>query len=186
MRHPRITIAAVAVAITAAVGGVAVASAAGSSTPSYSSAGSVPMSVAGTGPAAAGAATVQIATAAVRGTPETILEDAKGLPLYTYRPDTPTTSHVSGQLAALWPPLVAKNPTAAGVAGALRSLTTTNGQQVSYNGHFLYTFVEDGPGHVTGQGVQNFFVATPDLAAVGTPEVTAPPATTGNGYGSGY
>ena len=37
---------------------------------------------------------------------------------------------------------------------------TSNGHQVTYNGHFLYTFVEDSPGHVTGQGVQNFFVAT--------------------------
>jgi hypothetical protein len=41
---------------------------------------------------------------------------------------------------------VATTPTAAGATGMLRTLRTSNGQQVSYNGHFLYTFVEDGPG----------------------------------------
>jgi predicted lipoprotein with Yx(FWY)xxD motif len=139
-----------------------------------------------------GSATVQIATATVGGTPETILEDAKGLPLYTYQPDTPTASHVTGHLAVLWPPLVAQSPTAAGVAGTLRTRATANGRQVSYNGHFLYTFVEDRPGRVTGQGVQNFFVATPGLPAEGSaataspvpaPAASNPPAAAGNGYG---
>ena len=191
MRHPRITAAAVAVAAAAAVGGVTIASTSGSSTPSYSTGAKAPVSIAPVGSGSASGATVQIATVSVQGTPESILEDAKGLPLYTYRPDTPTTSHVSGQLASLWPPLVAATPTAAGVTGTLRSLMTSNGQQVSYNGHFLYTFVEDGPGHVTGQGVQNFYVATPDLpvagaaAGAGTGAAASTPPKTGGGYG-GY
>jgi predicted lipoprotein with Yx(FWY)xxD motif len=116
---------------------------------------------------------------------ESILVDAQGLPLYIYKPDTPTTSHVSGQLAALWPPLLASAPTAAtGITGTLTAVGTTNGQQVSYNGHFLYTFIEDSPGRVTGQGVQNFFVATPTLATDSTAPIsgsTTPP--TANGYG---
>jgi predicted lipoprotein with Yx(FWY)xxD motif len=182
MRHPRITAAAIAVAAAAAVGGVAAA--ASSSTSGYSTGSATPASVAVAGPSPSGAATVQIATVAVHGTPETILEDAKGLPLYTYQPDTPTASRVSGQLASLWPPLVAKAPTAAGATGTLRSLTTSNGQQVSYNGHFLYTFVEDSPGHVTGQGVQSFFVATPDIPVEGAAAATSsPPPMTSNGYG---
>lgn len=183
MRHPRITAAAVAVAVAAAVGGVTVASAAGPSTPHYPNAASTPLALSTPGRPLSGAATVQIATVAVRGVPETILEDEHGLPLYTYQPDTPTTSHVSGQLAALWPPLVAKTPTAAGVSGTLRSVDTSNGQQVSYNGHFLYTFVEDSPGHVTGQGVQNFLVATPDLPALGATAAPVPTAQGRNGYG---
>jgi predicted lipoprotein with Yx(FWY)xxD motif len=186
MRHPRITVAAVAVAVAATVGGLTIASSAGTSTSRYPSGANMPVSLSAPGQATASPATVQIATAQVRGTAETILEDAKGLPLYIYRPDTPTTSHVNGQLAALWPPLVAATPTAAGATGTLRSLATGNGRQVSYNGHFLYTFVEDGPGHVTGQGVQNFFVATPDLSAEGPAAATSPPAATTNGYESGY
>ena len=185
MRHPRMMLA-VAVAVAATVGGFAIASAAGPSTSRYPNRANMPLSLSGSGHATASKATVQIATVTVQGAPETILEDAKGLPLYTYQPDTPTTSRVSGQLAALWPPLVAKTPTAAGATGALRSLTTGNGQQVSYNGHFLYTFVEDSPGHVTGQGVQNFFVATPAMAAQGSTARPSPPAATSNGYGSGY
>jgi hypothetical protein len=55
---------------------------------------------------------------------------------------------------------------------------------VAYNGHFLYTFVADSPGHVTGQGVQNFFVATPGTVA-GTSNTAAPagsPSSAGFGY----
>ncbi|HEY3090227.1 MAG TPA: hypothetical protein VGJ59_19420 [Jatrophihabitantaceae bacterium] len=124
--------------------------------------------------------TVQTASATVQGTSETILVDSHGLPLYIYKPDTAVTSHVTGQLAALWPPLVAAAPTGRGVTGRLASVATTNGKQVAYNGHFLYTFVEDRPGKVTGQGVQNFYVATPNLGAA------APSSTRGSAPNSGY
>ena len=120
----------------------------------------------------------------MQGRTETILVDAKGLPLYIYKPDTPTTSQVSGQLAALWPPVMAATPTARGATGTVTSVPTTNGHQVTYNGHFLYTFIEDSPGHVTGQGVQNFFIATPDLGA-GT-STTAPTGSSSPGNSYGY
>jgi predicted lipoprotein with Yx(FWY)xxD motif len=183
MRHPRITAVAVAVAVAATVGGVTVASAAGSSTPRYAPGAAMPPSLGAPAPDRAGADTIQAAIATVHGAPETILEDAKGLPLYTYQPDTATISRVSGQLATLWPPLIAAAPTAAGAAGPLRSVVTGNGRQVSYDGHFLYTFVEDRPGQVTGQGVQNFVVATPDLSTQASTATTAPPATSSHGYG---
>ncbi|MDX6297431.1 MAG: hypothetical protein QOI51_1288 [Nocardioidaceae bacterium] len=176
MRHPRITIAAIAVALAAAIGGFTVAFASGSSSPSAGGS----MTTAG-GPASA--ATVQTATATVQGTTEMILVDGQGMPLYIYKPDTTTTSHVTGQLAALWPPLVAATPTASSVTGLLSSVKTTNGEQVAYNGHFLYTFVEDSPGHVTGQGVQNFFVATPSLGAGAS---NAAPSKSSNSYSYGY
>jgi predicted lipoprotein with Yx(FWY)xxD motif len=180
MRHPRITIAALAVAAAATVGGLAIASATSGSGAQPGAATSASTSVAG----ATSQATVQTAAATVQGTMETILVDAHGLPLYIYKPDTATTSHVSGQLATLWPPLVAAAPSASGAAGRLTTVATSNGQQVSYNGHFLYTFVEDSPGHVTGQGVQNFFVATPNLA--GGAVSTASAASSGNGNSYGY
>jgi predicted lipoprotein with Yx(FWY)xxD motif len=97
-------------------------------------------------------ATVRTASATVLGTTETILVNANGLPLYTYKADTPTTSHVTGQLAALWPPLIAATPTAQGANGTLTSVAT-DGRQVAYDHHFLYTFVEDSPGYVASQGV---------------------------------
>jgi len=167
MRHPRIMIAAIAVAVAATIGGFAIASAAGSSN-SHAARGPAPSASSGV---AGDPVTVQTASATVQGTSETILVDSHGLPLYTYKPDTAVTSHVTGQLAALWPPLVAAAPTDRGVTGRLASVATTNGKQVAYNGHFLYTFVEDQPGKVTGQGVQNFSVATPNLGA-GAPSST--------------
>ena len=183
MRHARITIAALAVAAAATIGGFAIASA-------TSSSGARPDAGTSTSGPVAGArddtsqATLHTAIATVQGTTETILVDAHGLPLYIYKPDTATTSHVSGQLAALWPPLVASAPSASGASGRLTSATTSNGQQVSYNGHFLYTFVQDSPGHVTGQGVQDFFVATPNLTSDAASSASA--ASSGNGYGYGY
>jgi predicted lipoprotein with Yx(FWY)xxD motif len=183
MRHSRIIIAAIAVAALATVGGVTIASAAGSSSKSPAAGTSASGSVAGD---PTSQATVQTASATVQGTTEMILVDAHGLPLYIYKPDTATTSHVSGQLAALWPPLLAAAPTGSGVTGPLTSVMTSNGKQVAYNGHFLYTFVEDSPGHVTGQGVQNFFVATPNLAAGASNGATATPSKSGSGYSYGY
>jgi len=61
-----------------------------------------------------------------------------------------------------------------------------HGDQVAYNGHLLYTFVDDHADQVTGQGVQGFFVATPGLtptAGTSAPTVTAPAAPTGSAYG---
>jgi predicted lipoprotein with Yx(FWY)xxD motif len=178
MRHPRITIAAIAVAVAAAIGGFAIASAAGSSN-SYAARGTAPSS---SSSVTGDAVTVQTATATVQGTSETILVDSHGLPLYIYKPDTAVTSHVTGQLADLWPPLVAAAPTDRGVTGQLASVATTNGKQVAYNGHFLYTFVEDRPGRVTGQGVQNFYVATPNLGAGASSSTRVSAPKSGYGY----
>jgi predicted lipoprotein with Yx(FWY)xxD motif len=178
MRRPRVMIAAIAVAAAATIGGIA---AAASGTSSNSRAASGPSSSAAPG-VLGDSATVQTMSAIVQGTTETILVDAQGLPLYIYKLDTAVTSHVTGQLAALWPPLVAAVPTDHGVSGRLASVATTNGKQVTYNGHFLYTFIEDRPGKVTGQGVQDFFVATPNLTAGTSPSTSTSTPTTGYGY----
>jgi predicted lipoprotein with Yx(FWY)xxD motif len=179
MRKPRTTIAVIVLAAAATVGGVTVAVTAGGSIPTYSATGTTSATSSAAAPAnGAKAATVHATTATVHGTRERILVDAKDLPLYIYKPDTETKSLVTGQLAVLWPPLVARAPTAHGATGTVTVVATSSGQQVTYNGHFLYTFVQDSPGHVTGQGVQNFFVATPGIS---TKSSTAPvPAS--NGY----
>jgi len=121
----------------------------------------------------------------VGATTEAILVNGKGLPLYFYKPDTPSRSLVSGALATLWPPLDGTSPTERGATGTLHVVNTANGSQVTYNGHFLYTFAEDSPGQATGQGVQNFFVATPGLTGRhrASTTVTAAPASAGNAYG---
>jgi predicted lipoprotein with Yx(FWY)xxD motif len=184
VRHPRIVIAAIAIAAAATIGGISAAVATGSSTPSPAAASRPATGSTNSGQQPTRLATVQTASATVQGRTETILVDAKGLPLYSYQPDTPTTSYVTGQLAALWPPVVTATPTVRGATGTVTSVPTTNGHQVAYNGHFLYTFIEDSPGHVTGQGVQNFFIATPDLGA--GPPATAPNGSSSPGNSYGY
>ena len=169
MKHPRIIMAAAGLAALAAAGGITAASA--SSTPAAS---------------AAGTATVRIASATVAGKTEAILVNGQGLPLYIYRPDTATTSLVTGGLARLWPPLTSPAVAGAGVTGKVSVLKDVNGQQVTYNGHPLYTFVDDYADQVTGQGVQNFFVATPGIASNTIPAgSTAPktPTVPSGGYG---
>jgi predicted lipoprotein with Yx(FWY)xxD motif len=180
MRNPRITISAIAVAAVG-VGAVALGAASGS-TSNAPGASSMPVtSSVTTLSVPSNFDVVRTARATVQGTSETILVNAKGLPLYIYMPDTPTTSQVTGQLAALWPPLVAPTSAIRGARGVLTSVATSNGNQVAYRGHFLYTFVEDKPGGVTGQGVQNFFVATPGL--VGGATANAAPAMPSDSYG---
>ena len=165
MKRTRIIIAGAAVAALATAGGITAAAA--SSAPAAS-------------------ATVRTAPATVAGHMETILVNRQGLPLYIYRPDTATTSLVTGSLARLWPPLTSPAVASAGVTGKVAVLKDVNGQQVTYNGHPLYTFADDHAGQVTGQGVQNFFVATPGIASITMAGSTAPASSAVPTGGYGY
>jgi predicted lipoprotein with Yx(FWY)xxD motif len=175
VRHPRIIIASISLAAAAGVGGGITAASATSSHASSRPAVSQPA-----------AATVRTAQATVAGKAETILVSRQGLPLYFSLADTPARSLVTGRLAALWPPLTSASPASTGLTGTLAVVSDAHGDQVAYNGHLLYTFVDDHAGQVTGQGVQGFFVATPGLtplAGSSAPAGTAPAAPSGNGYG---
>ena len=178
MRHPKILIASISLAAAAAIGGGITAAAATSS-----HASSPPAT------AQHAAATVRTVQASVGGKTETILVTSQGLPLYYYLNDTSAKSVVTGGLAALWPPLTAASPAATGLTGKVTAVIDIHGNQVAYNGHLLYTFADDQPGQVTGQGVQGFFVATPGLTAItGSQTATgtapsAPAAPSGNPYG---
>jgi predicted lipoprotein with Yx(FWY)xxD motif len=161
------------VAITIVTGAVALsaigfgASAAANATPAIAPKyGSAPAPSASMAKSATKRVTLHAAKAAVDGKTETILLNASNLPLYYYDRDTATESLVTGGLAELWPPLLSASPTETGARGKLSVLVDASGHQVAYNGHFLYTFAEDRPGKVTGQGVEGFFVATPNLTKV--------------------
>ena len=180
MRHPRIVIASISLAVAAAIGGGVAAAA---TSPSASS------------PAVASqhaTATVSATQSTVGGKTETILATGQGLPLYYYQNDTAAKSAVTGGLAAAWPPLTSPSPAATGLTGKLAAVMDAHGDQVAYNGHLLYTFAGDQAGQVTGQGVQGFFVATPGLAPIAGSSTSAgssalagtvPAASSGSGYG---
>src|SRR6266704_5382290 len=131
LKRLRIIMAGAGLVALAAVGGITAASASG--TPA-----------AGT----MSAASVRPASASVAGKTETILVSGRGLPLYFYRPDTATTSLVTGGLARLWPPLTLPAVAGAGVSGKVAVLNDVNGRQVTYNGHPLNTFADDRAGQV--------------------------------------
>ena len=180
MRHPRIIIASVSLAAAAALGGGITAAAA-----TTSHASSLPAA------SQHSAATVRTVQATVGGKTETILVNSQGLPLYYYLPDTATKSNVTGGLASLWPPVTAASPTAIGITGQLAVVKDVHGDQVAYHGHLLYTFADDHAGQVGGQGVEDFFLATPGLTPIAgsstagssTTAGTTPAASSGNGYG---
>src|SRR6202050_4474484 len=143
MRHPRIIIASLSLAAAAALGGGITAAAA---TTSHAS-------------SQAAAATVHTVQASVGGKTETILVNSQGLPLYYYLPDTATKSNVTGALASLWPPLTSGSPAAPGLTGKFPAVPDPHGDQAAYNGPRLHPFADDHAGQVTGQGVEDFFVA---------------------------
>ena len=176
MKRPRIIMAGIALAAVATAGGLT-AAAASSSTPTAAASAASANSM---------SATVRTVSANVAGKTETILVTSQGLPLYIYRPDTATKSLVTGGLAQLWPPLISPAVAGAGVTGKVAVLKDVNGQQVTYNGHPLYTFVDDHAGQVTGQGVQNFFVATPGIASITMAGSTAPASSAVPSGGYGY
>jgi predicted lipoprotein with Yx(FWY)xxD motif len=131
-------------------------------------------------------ATVHATRAAVNGRSQSILVDSKGLPLYYFQGDTAKKSNISGKLLRLWPALVSAHPVGTGTPGKLTALQAANGHQVTYNGRFLYTFIDDTPGHVNGQGVSGFFVATPHLKSINGSTATTTSVTATGSHGYGY
>jgi predicted lipoprotein with Yx(FWY)xxD motif len=145
----------------------------GSSTSSGSSSTSSTPTTAATTPTSSNAI-VKTSTVTINGKSETVLTDAQGKTLYYFTPDTASTTACTKSCADNWPPLLvtgSASPTSAtSLPGTLSMQTTANGNQVAYNGHFLYTFAGDsGPGQTKGQGLfGKWFVVTPDLASGNT------------------
>ncbi|HJZ28881.1 MAG TPA: hypothetical protein VJ370_21585 [Streptosporangiaceae bacterium] len=140
---PAITRAAAATAGALAVAalvllGVAVA---GASTPAPAATST------GTGTAAG------LKTTTIGGT--TILTNAKGFTLYSFAPDTPATSKCYGSCATYWPPVTGTAAASPGVPGRVGTINRTDGsEQLTYNGHPLYTYIGDtAPGQARGNNL---------------------------------
>jgi len=90
-----------------------------------------------------------------------ILVDGKGRTLYLFKKDKKNKSNCHGGCASAWPPMTVDKKAQAGKGVKKSELSTTdrgNGKkQVTYNGHPLYRFAEDGkPGQTEGQGLDQF------------------------------
>ena len=107
-----------------------------------------------------------------------ILVDAQGRTLYHNTKESASVIVCTGSCASTWPPLVAPGALAAGVPGALGTVSRPDGTTgVTYGGEPLYRFSGDSaPGDTNGQGVGGvWFVVT--AAAASSPATTGPPVT---------
>lgn len=158
-----------------------------------SSSNSAPPATGAPGTAApAGAATVSIAK--VDGVGD-VLVDSSGRALYTPKEEATGSILCTGDCLAFWRPLAASSsaPTAASGVPSLGVVDRPDGgKQVTVGGLPLYTFSEDAPGTVTGNGVTDSFAGTSftwgvvmaDGSAGGAPSGPTP-SMPGGGYGGG-
>ena len=169
-RRLRVLLALLAAAAAAAV----VAACSSSGTPSSSGGGS------STHAAAAGS----LKTAKIGGA--MVLTNAKGFTLYSFAPDTSTTSNCNGTCAQNWPPL--KGPaTASGVKGTFGTIKRSDGStQATFDGHPLYTFVGDtAPGQAKGNGLNAADGLWHEITTSGS-AASAPAGASSGGGGYGY
>jgi predicted lipoprotein with Yx(FWY)xxD motif len=116
-----------------------------------------------------------------------VLVDSSGLTLYFLKGETAANIQCTGSCATNWPPLTVasgvKPTVGSGVSGKAGTVQRPDGSlQVTYDGKPLYTFAGDsGPGDASGQGVANFFAATP-TGSTGNPGS----GSSGGYYPSGY
>ena len=161
---PALLAVAAAAAVLAACGSSATSSASGSSGTSGSS------------PAAG-----SLKTATIGGA--TVLTTASGFTLYSFAPDTSTTSKCNGTCAQNWPPVTGP-VTAGGVTGTFGTITRSDGSiQATFDGHPLYAFVGDtAPGQAKGNGLNAAGGLWHEVTTAGT----APAGSSSSGSGGGY
>jgi predicted lipoprotein with Yx(FWY)xxD motif len=121
---------------------------AGSGTPTSASASA--SGTAGSGAAGSGAA---LKTATIGGV--TVVTNARGFTLYSFAPDTATSSKCTGACAQYWPPVTGPVTAGPGVTGTLGTITRPDGsKQATYDGHPLYTYIADSaPGQAKGNNL---------------------------------
>jgi predicted lipoprotein with Yx(FWY)xxD motif len=116
----------------------------------------------------ASAATVDVADTSLGR----ILVDHAGRTLYLFDADAGDKSTCTRECAAAWPPLIARGkPTVGGTARAAlvgASKRSDGTEQVTYNGHPLYLYIQDqSPGDTTGEGIVAFGAAWYVLSPAG-------------------
>jgi predicted lipoprotein with Yx(FWY)xxD motif len=157
----------------------------GSSSSSTTRTGGAPAS-ASPSSASTSSATVDLAKTGLGS----VLVDAHGRTLYLWQADAGSKSTCSGACATAWPPLQATGqPTAGnGVRSSLLSTTKRTGgsEQVTYNGHPLYTFQGDTTsGQTKGQGSAAFGALWYALSPAGT-QITSSASSGASSSSSGY
>ena len=162
-----------------AVAAAAVVLAACSSSATSSSSGGSGVTTSGS-PAAATGGSLKTATIGSA----TVLTNASGFTLYSFAPDTPTTSNCNGTCAQSWPPVTGP-ATASGVTGTFSTIKRSDGSvQATFDGHPLYTFAGDtAPGQNKGNGLNAAGGLWHEITTSGTaPAGSSSAGSTGGGY----
>lgn len=123
----------------------------------------------------------------------TIVTSGSGVTFYVFSADSHDRSACTSSCAAAWHPVIAAHPTVGGAAK--QSLVSTfvrpgGEHQVAYDGHPLYTFVDDsGPHVISGQGINSFGGSWHVISPGGVPITAAASSSSSSsssGYSSGY
>jgi predicted lipoprotein with Yx(FWY)xxD motif len=121
-----------------------------------------------------------------------VLVDRQGRTLYLFGRDSATMSACTGACAVNWPPLRIPGSPRVGSGANPSDVGTTarpdGKDQLSYNGHPLYTFVNDKkPGDTNGEGIDAFGGSWFAVSAAGAKVAPRPqPQGGGGGYSGGY
>jgi predicted lipoprotein with Yx(FWY)xxD motif len=155
----------------------------GSSTPSGSSGAT-------SGAAAPASSAPAVSSGALKTTKiggATVLTNAQGFTLYSFAPDTATTSKCNGSCAKYWPPVTGPATAGPGVTGKLGTIKRSDGSvQATYNGHPLYTYVADtAPGQAKGNGLNLSGGVWHEITVSGAAAAAASPSASASG-GYGY
>jgi predicted lipoprotein with Yx(FWY)xxD motif len=109
-----------------------------------------------------------------------VLVDQKGFALYIDSADRPPHFACTGACLVVWPPLLLPKGQAKPIAGkgvtGLGVVKSPSGEQVTWHGKPLYTFIRDSKGTVRGQGIKQdgtWFVA--QMKASSSPARTKTP-----------
>ena len=118
-----------------------------------------------------------------------VLVDKQGHTLYLFARDSGTMSSCTGACAVNWPPLHVRGAPLVGSGATSSEIGRTarpdGTSQFTYNGHPLYTFVNDKkPGDTNGEGISAFGGSWFAVSPAGTK--VAPRSQGGSGYGGGY
>jgi predicted lipoprotein with Yx(FWY)xxD motif len=152
---------------------------------------SSPSSSASKPPAPGTASTVSVGTV---GGVANVLVDANGKPLYSPDEEADGMVRCTGACTSFWMPLApgAAAPTTAPAGLTLGVISRPDGsQQVTASGKPLYTFAEDSPGQLNGNGFADDFngqhFTWHVIEASGSPSTATPPASrAGGNAGYGY
>jgi predicted lipoprotein with Yx(FWY)xxD motif len=120
-----------------------------------------------------------------------VLVDRKGLTVYLFARDSGTVSACAGACAVSWPPLRVRGAPLVG-SGATpsdvgRTVRADGSSQLTYNGHPLYTFVNDKkPGDTNGEGINAFGGSWFAVSPAGAKLAPRSQSQGGGGNGGGY